>query len=168
MPFPAELVNAVILRLAELHFVAVIHVGHQAPGSLAHHLALRQWHTKLRRALLELDGVASGGGGHLDQFFGHCEVAIVVDADFGDDITRLSGADLLVAQLNRAGIALRNFRHALSHAAKEIRANRAVGRRCRVKFPAAEAAKPGKCPKCKCTSILHVLEIKKLACGGMS
>ncbi len=48
-------------------------------------------------ALLELDRVAAGGDSHGDEALGEIDVAVVVDADFRDDIAGLAGAKLLAS-----------------------------------------------------------------------
>src|SRR6185436_1817855 len=43
--------------------------------------------------LLELDGVGAGVDGGVDQLLRDRQVAVVIDADFGDDVARLARAD---------------------------------------------------------------------------
>ena len=52
-------------------------------------------------ALLELDGVAAGGYGHADQPLREVDIAVVVDADLGDDVTRVAIAHQSVADRTR-------------------------------------------------------------------
>jgi hypothetical protein len=51
----------------------------------------------LRRALLELHGLAAGVRGNVDELAGEVHVAVVVDAYLGDDVHRAAAADQSVA-----------------------------------------------------------------------
>ena len=53
------------------------------------------------RALLELDRIAPGGDGDADQPLGQVDVAVVVDADLGDHVARLSISDGPIADGDR-------------------------------------------------------------------
>ena len=81
-----------VLVLAELHAVAVVDVGHPAPGGVALDVPLVARGADLRGALLELDRVAAGLGGGVDEREGVLEVAVVVDADLAGDVDGLAGA----------------------------------------------------------------------------
>ena len=104
------LVDLAVVVLAELDAVPVVDVGHPAPGGVALDVPLVARGADLRGALLELDGVAAGGGGLVDQREGVLELAVVVDADLAGDVDRVAGA----RRRGRRGVA-------------SVRASRAAG-----------------------------------------
>jgi hypothetical protein len=85
-----------VLCLTEFDLAAVLQVGNVSPGRLAHLLLLVGRRTNFRGALLELDRVHAGLDGGVDHRFGNFQVAVVVDADFGDDEGRMAIANQAV------------------------------------------------------------------------
>jgi len=81
----AVLVNLSILAGVEFQTLAIFEVGHDSPGRFPGNVALLGWDAKLGRAFLELHGVATGLDGGVDQLLGDCQVAVVVDADLGNE-----------------------------------------------------------------------------------
>ena len=98
------LVDLAVLVLAELHAVAVVDVGHAAPGGVALDVPLVARGADLRGALLELHGVAAGFGGGVDQLEGVLEVAVVVDADLADDVDGVTRAGGLRTERAQTGV----------------------------------------------------------------
>ena len=82
-----------VLVAAELDAVAVLEVGHRAPRRLARHVAHVLGRGDLGRALLELHRVRAGVGRDVDEPLGELDVAVVVEADLGDDIGGAAAAD---------------------------------------------------------------------------
>ncbi len=97
-------VDLAVLVLAELDAVAVVDVGHPAPGGVALDVPLVARGADLRRALLELDRVAAGLGGGVDQLERVLDVAVVVDADLAGDVDGAAGAGLAGTELADAGV----------------------------------------------------------------
>ena len=79
-----------VLRVAELDTLAVLEVGHLAPRSAPHLVALLGRNAQLGGPLLELDGVAAGTCRDIDELPRDAEIAVVVDADLGSDIDRVA------------------------------------------------------------------------------
>src|SRR5262249_41036612 len=92
-PVAAMAVNGLVIGAGELDAPLVIDVGHSTPGRIAFDLPLVARHAELGRALLELDGVAPGERGAVDELLGELERSVVVDPDLGDDENRLAAAD---------------------------------------------------------------------------
>nr|GFD02386.1 hypothetical protein [Tanacetum cinerariifolium] len=82
-----------VFGLAKLRFALVVDVAHAAPRGVAHLLPLVFGHAQLGRALLKLHRVAAGGHGRIDKLLGNVERAVVVDANLGNDVARLAGAN---------------------------------------------------------------------------
>src|SRR5690606_15691656 len=101
---PAVGVDLAVLLLAELHAVPVVDVGHPAPGGVAFDVPLVARGADLRGALLELDGVAAGFGGGVDQLERVLDVAVVVDADLAGDVDGAAGAGLAGTERADAGV----------------------------------------------------------------
>ncbi len=101
----AVLVDLAVLVLTELHAVAVVDVGHPAPGGVALDVPLVTRGADLRGALLELDRVAAGLGGHVDQLERVLQLTVVVDADLAADVDGTAGADLARTERTDAGVA---------------------------------------------------------------
>ena len=99
----AVLVDGAVAVLVELHAVAVVDVGHPAPRGVALDVPLVARGADLRGPLLELDGVAAGVGGGVDQGERVLQVAVVVDADLAGDVDGAAGAGLAVAEGAEAG-----------------------------------------------------------------
>src|SRR5262249_42185392 len=100
----AVLVDLAVLVLAELHAVAVVDVGHPAPGGVALDVPLVARGADLRGALLELDGVATGLGGHVDQLERVLQLTVVVDADLAADVDGTARADLARTERTQTGV----------------------------------------------------------------
>ena len=81
----------------ELDPVPVVDVAHPAPRGVPLQVPLITRGADLGRALLELDGVASGRRGLVDQGQRIGQVAVVVDADLAGDVDRMAAADDPVA-----------------------------------------------------------------------
>lgn len=99
------LVDLAVLVLAELHAVAVVDVGHPAPGGVALDVPLVARGADLRGALLELDGVAAGLGGGVDELERVLQLAVVVDADLADDVDGPARAGGLRTEGAQTGVA---------------------------------------------------------------
>jgi hypothetical protein len=54
-------------------------------------------------ALLEFDGIGAGVDGCVNHLFGDVEVAVVVDADFGNDVGWVPITDFAAAKLHFTG-----------------------------------------------------------------
>ena len=78
--------------------MAVVDVGHPAPGGVALDVPLVARGADLGGALLELHGVAAGVGGGVDEREGVLELAVVVDADLAGDVDGVAGAGGLLAE----------------------------------------------------------------------
>jgi hypothetical protein len=89
----AMAVDGLELLSAELDLALVLDIGHSPPGRIALDLPLIARHAQLRGALLELDGIAAGERGAIDELPGEIERPVVVDADLGDHEHRLAGSD---------------------------------------------------------------------------
>src|SRR5690606_15706311 len=77
----------------ELDPVPVLQVAHPAPRRVPLDVPLVPGRADLRRPLLELDRVAPGIGGDVDQGLGVVQVAVVVDADLTGDVDRVIDSD---------------------------------------------------------------------------
>ena len=90
-PIQAELaaitVNFFVSGLVEFDLVAVFEVRDVAPRRVAHLVALMLRDAQLRRPLLELDGIDAGMFGSSNELFGDLQAAIVVDANFSNDVS---------------------------------------------------------------------------------
>ena len=97
-PVDAEIaamtVDLGVLLEPELDPVAVIDVGHPAPGRVALDVPLVRGDAELGVALLELRHVGPRALGAVDERLGVCERAVMVDADLRDDVDGLAVADL--------------------------------------------------------------------------
>src|SRR5262249_27045149 len=91
--FSTVAIDFLVLSAPELDTVAVVEVGHNSPRSLAHEVTLLRQHTKIRRAFLEFDCIASAEHCRVDQFFGDLNIAVMVDPDLRDDVNGITFAD---------------------------------------------------------------------------
>ena len=98
----AVLVDGPELLLAELQAPLQLTVR-GAEGALAGPLELLRAVDDVDRALLELDGVTTGGDGCGDQLPCQSDVAVVVDTDLGHHEARLGMADASSGDLYRLG-----------------------------------------------------------------
>src|SRR5262249_17415582 len=96
----AEAVDLLVVPLGELEGALEVAVG-LAERALPRLGELLRGVDHVHRALLELDRVAICRRRDVDQLLRKPEVAIVVDADLGDDVTRLSVADGTLADGHR-------------------------------------------------------------------
>jgi hypothetical protein len=97
---PAVVVDLLELFAAELNLVAVLHVSDVAPRRLAHFVALLERHALLRVPFLKLHGVAAAGFGHVDQPARDVHAAVMVDADFGNDVVGLTVANQTAVEVD--------------------------------------------------------------------
>jgi hypothetical protein len=88
----------------ELDLVTVGEVRHSAPRRVALDVPLVLGDAQLGRALLELHGIAPGGCGAFDHLLRELERAVVVDANFRDDVDGLAIADGAVSDADDCGV----------------------------------------------------------------
>src|SRR5262249_27204457 len=104
-------VDRAVLAQAELDTAPVLDVGQPAPGRLPFALPLIARYAELRRALLELDGIAAGRDRPVDQLAGEAQRAVVVDADLRDEKRRLTRADFATADSDSTASLARGVTH---------------------------------------------------------
>ena len=112
LDFAAVAVDQAVLVVTEFQAALEVAIG----GSEGAFPRLRQLFRRVHyidRALLELDRVAAGRHRHADEPPGQIDVAVVVDADFGDDVARMAVANHFVADRNFGdiGVALHDVLH---------------------------------------------------------
>jgi hypothetical protein len=98
---PAERVDLRVVLPAELEALAVLAIGDHSPWRLPRQVALVRRDGEVGCPLLELHGVGAGVGCGADQRLCEVEVAVVIDADLGDDERLEPGTDLAAADRYR-------------------------------------------------------------------
>src|SRR5260370_22351221 len=93
-------IDGFVLALPELESLAILDVRHAAPGRFPLDVPLVVRHAALGRALLELDGIASGQDCSVDELASQFEGAVVVDSDFSNDKYALIVADKPIGDPN--------------------------------------------------------------------
>ncbi|MPM90309.1 hypothetical protein SDC9_137430 [bioreactor metagenome] len=88
--FFAVTIDLFVLGFAEFGLVTIFQIGDVAPGSLAHLIALLRGNAQFRGTLLELDSIHASVLGRQDQFLGQVQIAIVINAGFGHNISRVA------------------------------------------------------------------------------
>jgi len=93
------LVDLAVRTLAKLEAPLEVAVG-RTKRALARQRQLLPPVNYLHRALLELHGIAARIGGRVDELASEGEVAVVIDADLGDDERRLARSDRALPDAN--------------------------------------------------------------------
>ena len=96
---PAVGINNPILIKAEFKAAFEVTVG-RTKGVFSGLEQLFRGIDQVNGPLLEFNGLATGVNGRVNQLAGGIDVTVMIDADFGDNKTRVAGADVVIADLN--------------------------------------------------------------------
>src|SRR5215211_8251417 len=79
-----------VLLCVEFNLIAIVQICNIAPWFFTHLFLLFEGCGNSRRALLKLDGINTGVDRRVDHLLGNVQIAVMIDADFRNDVSRMT------------------------------------------------------------------------------